>query len=450
MKRCFYVVVVLLGLFLTSGFAVVRPLVTGKVVAGVTVDGVAMEGLTVTEVQDLLRLWHEQETAPQPFSAYYGEKVFSFDPQSVEYGVDAAATAEEVIRWGRKGNWWERLQYIVQAQLRGYPVPLKIHYNEQKLTELVENWRETIDKPPQNASFSILHGGITQEAAGRKLDTAAAKTLLIQTLNQTDKHAVALPVTPLNPEMTAVDVAQTGLKEQLATYTTDFNAADGNRSANIFVAANKINGYILYPGETFSFNDIVGPRDKEHGFKEALEIVGNEYVPGIGGGICQVSSTLYNAALLADLTIVERYNHSKPLGYVALGRDATVAYGTLDFKFTNNKPSPVMIIAEIQGDELCIGLFGTTKEKSETVKVITENKQVISPAIVRKQDHSLLLGETELEKQGKPGYEVTTVRVVERGGQELKREIVAVDKYLPENTVVKIGTKMPDFSLDDH
>ncbi|MBU2701595.1 vancomycin resistance protein YoaR [Sporomusaceae bacterium BoRhaA] len=448
MKRCCYVSVALVLLLFTGGFIFVWPLVAGKVYAGVTVEGVAMSGLTIDEVKNLLCLWRDEQATQQPFSVYYGEKVFPLAPQTVDYDVDVDATADEVMRWGRKGSLFERVQYICQAELRGHSVSLRSHYSEQKLENLIENWRESIDKAPRNAGFSILHGGMIHEETGHKLETSSLKTLIVQALNQSSgPKTLALPVTPLYPELTTGELAQTGLKELLATFTTTFNADDRNRSMNIGIAANKINGHIIYAHETFSFNDAVGPRDKEHGFKEAMEIVDNAYVPGIGGGICQVSSTLYNVALLANLSIVERYNHSKPLGYVGLGRDATVAYGTLDFKFTNDFPFPVMIVAEVQDNELCIGLFGTTKPTSETVKIVTENQQVISPAIVRKQDNALLLGETELDKQGKPGYEVTTVRVVEQDGSTIKREIIATDKYLPENTVVKFGTKMPDFSL---
>jgi vancomycin resistance protein YoaR len=429
-------------------FVVIRPLLTDKVYAGVTVDGVQMSGLTGTEVKDLLRLWYQPQNI-QHLNVYYGSQVFSFDPQVVDYSVDVDATSTEVIHCGRDGNIFDRLKYIYQAQTEGYQIPLAVCYNEQKLDELIETWRESIDKAPQNAGFSILHGGMRSAEVGRKLETGVVKPLILQALKQGEERPVVLPVLPVYPETTEADIASKGLKELLANYTTTFNKEDRNRSANIRIAADKINGSIIYPDQTFSFNDVVGPRDKEHGFKEALEIVGNEYVPGIGGGICQVSSTLYNVALLANLPIAERYNHSKPLGYVGLGRDATVAYGALDFKFTNNTAAPVMIISEIQDNELCVGLVGTTKSSSGTVKIITVNKKVILPDIVREQDQTMLLGEMELESQGKPGYEVTTARVLLQGDREVSREILATDQYLPENKVVKIGTKLPDFLIGD-
>jgi vancomycin resistance protein YoaR len=193
---------------------------------------------------------------------------------------------------------------------------------------LLEGWREAIDRPPRNASLSLAEGGIVPQEQGRQLDVAAVKPLVLKALHG-GAPTLPLPVTPLYPDVTVADLRQTGISTLWSSFTTAFDSSDANRTANIRLSARRINGHIVYPGQCFSFNQVVGPRDREHGFKEALEIVDGEFVPGIGGGVCQVSSTLYNAVLLANLPIAERTNHSKPLGYVGLGRDATVCLGCL-------------------------------------------------------------------------------------------------------------------------
>jgi len=152
---------------------------------------------------------------------------------------------------------------------------------------------------------------------------------------------------------------------------------------------------------------------------------------------------------MANMGITERFNHSKPLGYVSIGRDATVAYGVLDFKFTNTSNGPVMIMAEVENDTLVVGLFGQAHPQ-EAVEVMSIDRQVIPPAIIKKQDSELYLGETKVDKQGKPGYEITTVRVVRLGGKEVKREVLAKDRYLPDNTIVKVGTKLPPFAQQNN
>ncbi|WP_333594665.1 VanW family protein, partial [Anaerospora hongkongensis] len=376
---------------------------------------------------------------------YYGDTRFYVEPKSIDFAIDIDATIEEAWNFGRRGTLWERLQNIRTASEQGYRIPVRIRYNDNKLSYLLDQWRETIDQPSRNAALSVLTGAIVPQEPGRQLEIEAVRPLIVQALRSPEAISLPLPVKSLEPEITVADINQTGIRELLATYTTKFDAKEANRSANIKLSARRINGQIIYPGRTFSFNEIVGPREKNQGFKEALEIVDGEFVPGIGGGVCQVSSTLYNAVLMANMEITERFNHSKPLGYVPIGRDATVAYGVLDFKFTNTSNGPVMIMAEVEKDTLVVGLFGQNHPQ-EAVEVVSVDRQVIPPAVIKKQDNELYLGETKVDKQGKPGYEVTTIRVVKLDGKEVKREVLAKDRYLPDNTIVKIGTKLPPFA----
>ena len=153
----------------------------------------------------------------------------------------------------------------------------------------------------------------------------------------------------------------------LATYTTYFDASNTNRSTNLRLAIKSINGTVLQPGDTFSFNGVVGERTAARGYKTAIVFEGGQSVPGLGGGICQVSSTLFNAALMANQKIVERHYHSATISYVPLGRDATVAYGSKDFKFRNNKSVPVKIEATYNSSgSITVALkadYGTTSKK---------------------------------------------------------------------------------------
>ncbi|SDF85791.1 VanW family protein [Sporolituus thermophilus] len=441
-KKRMTVIAALVGAAVAA--SVFSPLLWPRVYAGVTVDGVDVGGIGRAEVYQILLLW-QKEQQERRVAVYYGDTRFEITADAIDFVFDADATLEEVWGVGRRGVWWERLKNIYLAAAGGYRVPVRFRYNETKLANLLEQWRETIDRPPRNATVSLLTGGIIPQEPGRKLETEALRPLLLKALRSPDVKDVAMPVTPVYPEITVADLQRTGIRENLSRFTTVFDPKDTNRTANIRLAARKINGHIVYPGQTFSFNETVGPREKAYGFKEALEIVDGEFVPGVGGGVCQVSSTLYNAVLLANLPVVERSNHSKPLGYVGLGRDATVAYGVLDFKFSNSTNGPIMIMAEVEGDKLHVGIFGQER-RDETVEVLAAERKVIPPAIIKKQDQDMFLGETRMDKQGKPGYEVTTIRVVRRNGQEVKREILAKDRYLPENTIVKVGVKLPPFA----
>ncbi|TCL32411.1 vancomycin resistance protein YoaR [Anaerospora hongkongensis] len=435
------VVLLIMGI---AGYTALRPLWANKVYDGVSVDGVQVGGVSREEMSQLLTVWQNRQQNKN-ITLYYGDTRFYVEPKSIDFAIDIDATIEEAWNFGRRGTLWERLQNIRTASEQGYRIPVRIRYNDNKLSYLLDQWRETIDQPSRNAALSVLTGAIVPQEPGRQLEIEAVRPLIVQALRSPEAISLPLPVKSLEPEITVADINQTGIRELLATYTTKFDAKEANRSANIKLSARRINGQIIYPGRTFSFNEIVGPREKNQGFKEALEIVDGEFVPGIGGGVCQVSSTLYNAVLMANMEITERFNHSKPLGYVPIGRDATVAYGVLDFKFTNTSNGPVMIMAEVEKDTLVVGLFGQNHPQ-EAVEVVSVDRQVIPPAVIKKQDNELYLGETKVDKQGKPGYEVTTIRVVKLDGKEVKREVLAKDRYLPDNTIVKIGTKLPPFA----
>lgn len=414
-----------------------------KVYKGVVLEGVDLSGYSREEVVQLLSSW-QKEYPNKSIIVNYGDAKAKVDADNIDFDLDVKATLDEVFNYGRRGSWWERAKIIKTGWQDGYPIPLAIKYDEVKFDNLVEKWKELIDRPPHNAVINLWTGVIAPQELGYALETDTIKPLIFEALKKNDKNAITLPIKVINPKVTMENITSAGIRKFLSRYTTSFNSGDSNRTENIKLAALKTNGTILYPGQIFSFNEIVGPREKEYGFKEALEIVDGEFVPGIGGGICQVSSTLYNAVLLANLDIVERYNHSKPLSYVPLGRDATVAYDSLDFKFRNNTDGPLLIMTEVEDNKLVVGILGQHTLK-ETVEIQHEDRQMIPPTIVKKEDANLYLGETQVDQEGKPGYGVTTLRVVWSNGRQISREVLSKDVYQGEDTIVKVGTKIPPF-----
>ncbi|MBP2655075.1 MAG: VanW family protein [Firmicutes bacterium] len=439
MKKTRWLIVAVFAIIVTVGLLlVIQPLYWSKVYAGVVIDGIPIGGKSREEVTQLVELWR-QEQRNRKVRTYYGDKEFWFDAASIGYDIDVEATVEEAWNFGHYGSWVKRLTSIHSAAKAGHDISLHIIYDEAKLTGIIDQWCEVIDRPPRNAAISLLSGRVVPQEEGRKLDVELVKKQILEAIRNPD-CCLPLSVTPLYPEMSQANLEQNGLKIIWASFTTHFDSSNTTRSANIELSANKINGHILYPGQTFSFNEVVGPREKNRGFKEALEIVDGEYVPGIGGGVCQVSSTLYNAVLLANLDVVERTNHSKPLGYVGIGRDATVYYDTLDLKFVNNTDAPIMVLAETRDNTLTVGIAGT-RTIAEQVELMSVDRRVIPPNVIKTPDKGLAIGETKVEKAGAPGFEVTTIRVVRSAGREIKREVLAKDSYLAEDTVIKIGVR---------
>jgi vancomycin resistance protein YoaR len=408
------------------------------VFAGVRVDGYDLGGLSRAELDKWMQS-KAREVSKDSLTFYYEDIKYRLEPDALKYSFDVEGTADAVWRYGREGALWHRVKAVYLARNKGYDVPVKLQFDEGKLHSIVDQWAKKIDRPAKNASLSLDSGKIVPEQIGRRLDIEKNEQQILTVLRE-HKNQVPLIVEEVHPYISSADIEKSGVTDLLGIYTTYFNADDGNRTSNIRVAAKKINGTLLQPGAVFSYNNIVGPRDIKHGFKEALEIVDGEFVPGIGGGVCQVSSTLYNAVLYAGLKIVERTNHSKPLSYVPVGRDATVAYGHLDLRFANSSGAPIVVLAEVQGNQLKMGLFGKDT-MTETIQIVVIDQKEIPPGVTKKDDPTIFVGKTKEEQPGLPGYEATALRVWLLNGKEVRREVLSKDKYLPTNSVIRVGTK---------
>jgi len=223
-------------------------------------------------------------------------------------------------------------------------------------------------------------------------------------------------------------------------YTTRF-VNISNRNHNIALAASKLRGVLILPGETFSFNAAVGPRTLKQGYRPAPVLINNELVPGDGGGVCQVSSTLFNTALLADLLILERSNHTRPVAYLPIGRDATVVYRAQDLRFQNTTGHPLLLWSTVRGLRLTITLYGPAQAAGEVSIVVGERTITPPPGhTVTRADPELPIGTTVIEP-AKPGYRVRTYRVVRRDGVVAKRELIARSVYNPVPRTVRVGVQ---------
>lgn len=245
------------------------------------------------------------------------------------------------------------------------------------------------------------------------------------------------PVGLENVRANSAKIKKYNLRNILATHTTYFDDQASNRTQNIKVAARKIDNTVIKPGEVFSFNQIVGPRTKKRGFKEAIEIVNNKYVTGVGGGVCQVSSTLYNSVLLAGLKIIEREHHSRPVNYVPLGRGATVYYNLIDFKFKNNFSNPLMIMSKVVNDQLTITLLGT--DPGIDVRVVTSSPEIIDPKVIKKSDKEINTDHKKIVQTAKVGYKVTTRRIIKSGSTIIEDKLISKDIYPPINKIIKVN-----------
>ena len=216
-----------------------------------------------------------------------------------------------------------------------------------------------------------------------------------------EKEEYTIPLKILYPKVTTNMIGTEAFPDLLSSFSTNYNARDTDRTTNLKLAANKINGTVLMPGETFSYNQVVGARTIAAGYKEAPIYVQGQVVDGLGGGICQITSTLYNAVLYANLEIVERSNHQFVPSYVTASRDATVVYGSIDFKFKNNRNYPIKLICSVANGVASFQIFGLKTDNeyevvissyetgrtsnaiySEAYKILKQNGQVVDKQLL--------------------------------------------------------------------
>lgn len=251
---------------------------------------------------------------------------------------------------------------------------------------------------------------------------------------------VRLPVVEASKHVP--DAALNQITDVVSQFSTRFSAGNRPRAWNIRLASSIIDGVVLMPGDRFSFNGVVGRRTKAKGFREAGVYINGQHDTGIGGGICQVSTTLFNAALFADLKIRRRSNHSLPVPYVPLGRDATVDYGNLDLAFDNTYSTPIAIVSHYVPGRLTFEILGK-KDPSLKVKVIQTGLRTWDVQTETIQDPHLARGRRRVVKQAEPGRSVRTIRIVYRDGKEVGRETIGRSTYGGGTRVVAIGTAAP-------
>ena len=252
-----------------------------------------------------------------------------------------------------------------------------------------------------------------------------------------EEYVIPLKLTPA--AKTIDDIGTEAFPYLISSYSTKYDASNVNRSGNLKIAADKINGTVLMPGEEFSYNEVVGKRTIEEGYRNAKIYENGQVVDGLAGGICQISSTLYNAVLLANLEITERRNHSYTTSYVPAGRDATVVYGTQDFKFKNSRTYPIKIEANVANGIAEFKIHGIKEEIEYEIKIIPVTTQTIPYQTEFVPDPALVPGQQVVTQAGHSGYKVTTYIEKRLAGAVISKEVLSNDTYNPMKTVINIG-----------
>ena len=319
------------------------------------------------------------------------------------------------------------------------PVDVEVKAKIDRAKEVdIEALYKEVYKETKNAEVTS-DGKYIQEQIGVSFDKVSVANEY-RALQKDGRMTIRL--TKTQPEVTTKNLENVWFADVLATTKTNYNAANLNRSNNLQRAAENITNRILLPGEEFSYNKEVGERTVARGFKEAHVYSGGEVVDGMGGGICQISSTLYGSVLKADLEVTERKNHMFYPEYVEPGLDATVAWGSIDFKFKNNRSTPIKLVVSAKGGVATATIYGKKEKDEPTITLQSVKLETYQPSTKTVQDSTMLEGTSKVTQSPVLGYKAEAYKVYKNAnGKEIKKVKVSTDTYRATNKIVTVGTK---------
>ncbi len=458
------------------------------IVAGVHVGDLDLGGKSLDEARSLLEQWAARKQGTVVSLRLAPEagvtKVWKPDAAKVGLSVNVPSTLDAAGKAGRE-DFAGQVGHMFSGPKTVQVLPVPAADDARLKAYLKRQIAGDVNRKPKNARFLLLPGGgfgTHKEELGRALDVEASAAAVKQawtgflaatpatapSAGQTggDKPAETPGATPpaqgdAAETHPAASAAADGPEAELSVNTTpaaltaedlgEINSVIGAKSSyvngttsrlgNIRIAARHINGTLLKPGDVFSYNKIVGPRDEDEGYREAPILVRGRHDTGIAGGICQTSGTLFNAVLQSGLQIVEREHHSTPIGYLPIGLDATVSYGSLDLKFKNNTSAPVYVAATLNGRSLTFSLFGK-HVPGRKVALVRGGFSRSGPSYETQHDRTKPAGYRRVVERGSGGAHVTWFRIIKENGKVVHRDVISSD-YGAHPGVVVVGTGAP-------
>lgn len=418
-----------------------------KIYAGVYLDSVYVGGLTKEQAMEeydkyidgIDKLNLTFKTSKGTYSTTLGE---------VNVSVSLEDAVEQAYNYGRQGNILSRYKEIKALEEENAILIPKKEFDENKLKEKLETETTNLVTEPENASIKredgefIVYDGVVGETIDAEATVKEVKALFEK---EWEQKSITMDAVVKKQEPTYTKDDFYAIDSVLGQFATEYIQGDTNRSRNLATGAAKISGTVLMPGEQFSTYKTVSPFTEENGYADAGQYVDNELVKGLGGGICQVSTTLYNAVLFAELQVDERYPHSLTVGYVKLGRDAAIAGDYMDFKFTNDTEYPIYIEGYAGGGTISFAIYGhETRPANRRIefesKVISE-KEPGEPEEIK--DKTLEKGKTITEQSAHTGYYVELWKHVYIDDELTDSYKVAFggSSYTAQAAKIRVGTK---------
>ncbi|WP_066639784.1 VanW family protein [Desulfolucanica intricata] len=449
-RRRITLISVLIGVFLILTYWGFSSSGGERVMPGVQLRGLDLELSGADRTGGIAKLKTlEEKLQKQSVNIICQDTTKTVSLKEIEFTLNAEETMNTAFAVGQNYNFLQRMWQSVRPVT--HAIAASVNINKEKLENKLKDIIEKNTVPPKDARLVINQDrtvSIIPGEPGLHADIDKLYNDLVSNLSEGNTNPVNLTFSQIKPDKTAEEIRAMGIDYLLGSFTTQFKSWQSNRNKNIAIAAQALEGLYVSPGETVSFNKVVGPRSAEAGYKSAGVIVGDEFNEDLGGGVCQVSTTLYNAVLLANLGIVERHNHSLPISYVPLGQDAAVAYEYLDFKFKNTTEQYIYIDTNVGSNYITFNVLGNKKYKKD-IKIENRINQVVEPKVIYKIDSNLSEGQEVVEKAGSNGYKVSSNRLFLENGVVVKTEKLPSSNYLKVDRVIRVKSLAEEKDNDE-
>ena len=411
---------------------------TGNTIYGLTLDGHSISLQSVDEVDTYLQERNIQSQRIRIVDPKGKETTMNLADLGIT--IDRVGTLTDVMDYGYESDIMTYVMHRVDALLHGKAMNIRYKVDGPVAESYFLNYAKAMGQVGTNATITLEGDKVVRQPAkvGRKLDVAATMKRLQEQLQEGKVETLELVINE-SAQPTITDKDLVSITSILGSFTTYFDGSNTSRAHNIHLAAQKIHQTLIPAGGIFSFNQVVGERTAEAGYDDAPVFMGGRLVPGIGGGICQVSSTLFNAALLSGMDIVERDTHFAPVSYIPVGLDATVAWGYIDFQFKNPYAHPIYIIAEEGPGYVKITMLGAKEDIPQSVNITKGPENKIPNKTVDINDDTVT--EERIEEAGHEGISVDTTRTIVYGNGT-SSTYTFNSYYEPVDRVVVTGSKV--------
>lgn len=408
---------------------------TGNTIYGLTLDGHSISLQSVDEVDTYLQERNIQSQRIRIVDPKGKETTMNLADLGIT--IDRVGTLTDVMDYGYESDVMTYVMHRVDALLHGKAMNIRYKVDGPVAESYFLNYAKAMGQVGTNATVTLEGNTVVHQPAkvGRKLDVTATMKRLQEQLQEGKVETLELVINE-SAQPTITDKDLVSITSILGSFTTYFDGSNTSRAHNIHLASQKIHQTLIPAEGIFSFNQVVGERTAEAGYDDAPVFMGGRLVPGIGGGICQVSSTLFNTALLSGMDIVERDTHFAPVSYIPVGLDATVAWGYIDFQFKNPYSHPIYVIAEEGAGYVTITILGAKEDVPQSVTITKGKEQRIPNKKIEKIDEAVK--EETVEEAGHEGVSVDTTRTIVYGDGR-SSTYTFNSYYEPVDTVIVTG-----------